>query len=77
MSADTPEHSKKTFRMKELAELVTKQLQPYQTQARGCRRARQNSGLEVPIGQIGPTEEEANPWVEAVMSLVDGNSPVS
>ena len=31
MSSETPEHSKKTFRMKELAQFVVKQLQPYQT----------------------------------------------
>ena len=31
VSSETPKHSKKTFRMKELAQFVVKQLQPYQT----------------------------------------------
>ena len=31
VSSEPPEHSKKTFRMKELAQRVVKQLQPYQT----------------------------------------------
>ena len=68
VSSSTPESSKKTFRMKELAQWVVKQPQPYQTAEladaqdrireleRQLAQQRKRTHVETPIGSSQPSE---------------------